>query len=135
MVEGSRKVLWLPEGKCRTASMREDYVKELARYNFNVLIQQICTKYVQTWMDANRHVQVDAYGPDDKDGRGRECSVKGWCGDDDSCLLASCMLNIIPNAYLLKTMLSFGKPIYLIPIQYGMNHIFRTRFCQSTNFY
>ena len=31
MVEGSRKVLWLPEGKCRTASMREEYVKELAR--------------------------------------------------------------------------------------------------------
>ena len=89
MVEGSRKVLWLPEGKCRTASMREDYVKELGRYDFNVLIQQICTKYVQTWMDANRHVQVDAYGPDDKDGTGRECSVKGWCGDDDACLLAS----------------------------------------------
>ena len=40
-------------------------------------------------MDTNRFVQVDAYGPDDKDGRGRECSVKGWCGDDDACLLAS----------------------------------------------
>ena len=42
------------------------------------------------YMDANRHVHVDAYGPDDSDGGGgRECSVKGWCGDDDACLLAS----------------------------------------------
>jgi len=49
--------------------------------------QGICTKYIRSNLDANRHVQVDAYGPDDKDGRGRECSVKGWCGDDDSCLL------------------------------------------------
>ena len=51
--------------------------------------QGICTKYIRSNLDANRHVQVDAYGPDDKDGRGRECSVKSWCGDDDSCLLAS----------------------------------------------
>ena len=51
--------------------------------------QGICTKYIRSNLDANRHVQVDAYGPDDKDGRGRECSVKGWCGDNESCLLAS----------------------------------------------
>ena len=31
MVEGARKVLWLPQGKCWTASRREEYVKELAR--------------------------------------------------------------------------------------------------------
>ena len=45
-------------------------------------------------MDTNRFVQVDAYGPDDKDGRGRECSVKGWCGDDDACLLASLLIRV-----------------------------------------
>ena len=53
--------------------------------NDNLLICIDVTYY----MDTNRFLQVDAYGPDDQDGRGRECSVKGWCGDDDACLLAS----------------------------------------------
>ena len=43
MVEGSRKVLWLPEGKCRSASMREEYVKELARYDFTGNLHKVHT--------------------------------------------------------------------------------------------
>ena len=59
---------------------------------------------VTYYLDTNRFVQVDAYGPDDTDGRGRECSVKSWCGDDDACLLASLVLsgmhNFIPTLAL-----------------------------------
>ena len=109
MVEGARKVLWLPEGKCRTPSKREEYVKELARQDFIFITEQnhfdcsvvslfgalsnifhIINEFIMSHhMVPSRHVQVDAYGPGDKDGGGRECSVKGWCGDDDACLLAS----------------------------------------------
>ena len=159
MVEGSREVLWLPEGRCRTASRREDYVKELARFairhatpfiyfywlllytfsdayapkgilgprkevaNVPKLIEKHdscqllhyyhlminsrgCTPNIpdrsmvlvspplldtrtQLLQSAYRHIQVDAYGPDDKEGRGRECSSKGWCGDNRRCLVAS----------------------------------------------